>query len=90
MVTMLMKGNQLENSNETKYNLLFNFSMVSFALGAISLAYLMFNEGFAGFFTDSLSLYWFMLFCSLGALLFWGWILANMLKDNGQNKKTLH
>ena len=87
---MLMKGNQLKNSNETKYNSLFNYSLVSFALGAISLAYLIFNEGFTGFFTDSLSLYWFMLFCSLGALLFWGWILANMLKDNVQNKKTPH
>ena len=85
-----MKGNQLKNSNETKYNSLFNYSLVSFALGAISLAYLIFNEGFTGFFTDSLSLYGFMLFCSLGALLYWGWVLANILKDNVQNKKSPH
>ncbi len=87
---MLMKGNQLKNSNETKYNTLFNYSLGSFALGTISLAYLIFNEGFAGFFTDSLFLYGFMLFCSLGALLYWGWVLANILKDNVQNKKSPH
>jgi len=89
MVTMLMKGNQLEHSKETQDDEFFNYSLLSFTLGTICFAYLMLNEGFAGFLTGSLPLYGFMLFSVLGVLFFGCWILVNTKKGKEQDKKPL-
>ena len=84
-----MKDKQLENSKEAQDNEFLNYSLLSYALGTICFAYLMLNEGFAGFLTGSLSLYGFMFFGVLGVLFLGCWILVNTKKGNVQDKKPL-